>query len=71
MTVNKTTGAILRELRGKKSQCEIAAEIGITKSSWAMYERDERIPRDEIKVKIAQYFHKPIQAIFYSQLEHL
>ena len=70
MAVNKTTGSILRELRGEKSQGEIATELGITKSSWAMYERDERIPRDEIKIKIAQYFNKPIQAIFYPQIEH-
>lgn len=45
-------GEKLRELRGKKSQSEIADEIGVTKSSWAMYERNERVPRDEVKIRI-------------------
>ena len=42
-------GKILRDLRGEKTQEEIAKAVGITKSSWAMYERGERIPRDEVK----------------------
>ncbi len=63
-------GLKLKELRGKRSQEEIANEIGITKSSWAMYERNERVPRDEIKVKIANYFGKTVQEIFFGNVEH-
>ena len=37
-------GEILRNLRGEKSQEQIAREIGLTKSAWAMYERGERVP---------------------------
>ena len=59
-------GLILRELRGDRSQSEIAAAVGITKSSWAMYERGERNPRDEIKKKIAAHFGKTVQEIFYT-----
>lgn len=70
MSVNKTTGKILRELRGVKTQEEIAEALGITKSSWAMYERDERVPRDEVKIRIADYFNRPIQEIFYPRIEH-
>ncbi len=55
----------LKALRGDKSQDQIAAEIGITKSSWAMYERGQRIPRDEIKIKIAQYFKRSVEDIFF------
>ncbi len=64
-------GSKLRELRGNRSQEEIANEIGITKSSWAMYERNERVPRDEVKVKIATYFGKTVQEIFFGSVEHL
>lgn len=60
----KTEGAA-RE----KSQEEIASDIGITKSSWAMYERNERVPRDEVKVKIARFFNKSVQEIFFGS-EH-
>ena len=70
MNQKKTVGMILRGLRGEKTQEEISKELGITKSSWAMYERDERIPRDEIKVRIANYFDKTVQEIFYTPIEH-
>ena len=63
-------GKILRELRGDKTQEEIAQAVGITKSSWAMYEREERIPRDEVKIQIAKYFGKSVQDIFFRQIEH-
>lgn len=63
-------GEKLKELRGNRSQDEIAREIGITKSSWAMYERNERVPRDEVKIRIADYFHKSVQEIFFGSNEH-
>lgn len=63
-------GLKLKELRGERSQEEMAKEIGITKSSWAMYERNERIPRDEVKVKIANFFGKTVQEIFFGNTEH-
>lgn len=43
MIQKETTGMILRKLRGDRTQEEIAAILGITKSSWAMYERDESV----------------------------
>lgn len=59
-------GKTLRKLRGDRTQEEIARDIGITKSSWAMYEREERVPRDEVKIQIAKYFKLPVQDIFFS-----
>ena len=61
---------MLRKLRGKRSQSQIADALGITKSSWAMYERGERIPRDEVKVKISQFFGVSVQEIFFGNTEH-
>ena len=55
----------LKDLRGSKSQEQIAKEIGITKSSWAMYERGERMPRDEVKIQIARFFGKTVEDIFF------
>ena len=57
---------LLRELRGDRTQEEIARAIGITKSSWAMYERGERTPRDETKMRIAKFFGRSIEEIFFS-----
>ena len=62
MSVNQK----LRELRGNQTLMEGAAGIGITKSSWAMYERGERVPRDEVKKRIAAYFGKTVQEIFFA-----
>lgn len=66
----QNTGAILRELRGEKTQEQIAREIGITKSAWAMYEKGKRTPRDEAKIKIAAFFQLPVQEIFFAGNEH-
>ncbi len=64
-------GEKLRELRGAKSQESVARAVGITKSAWAMYERNERVPRDEVKVRIADHFHRTVQEIFFEPREHI
>ncbi|MCH5195907.1 MAG: helix-turn-helix transcriptional regulator [Oscillospiraceae bacterium] len=64
-------GEKLRELRGNLSQKELANRLGITKSSLAMYERNERIPRDEVKVRIAKYFGLTVQEIFFGNSEYI
>lgn len=60
-------GAKLRELRGEKTQEQVARAIGITKSAYAMYERDERVPRDEVKKKIANFYHTTVGILFFAQ----
>ena len=65
-----STGAKLKELRGDKTQQEVANDIGITKSALAMYERDERVPRDEVKVRIANYYGVSLMFLFFNQSEH-
>lgn len=62
-----SVGAKLKELRGSRTQQEVANEVGISKSALAMYERDERIPRDEIKIRLANFYGKSVQFIFYSE----
>ena len=55
----------LVELRGKRSQGEVAKELGISASTLSMYENGERIPRDPIKIRIADFYKTPIQDIFF------
>lgn len=59
-------GKRLIELRGKKTQEEVAKELGISLSAVGMYERGERIPRDEVKIAIAKYYDTTVQSIFYT-----
>lgn len=63
-------GVILRGLRGSKSLQSVANDLQISKSALAMYEQNRRIPRDEVKIKISQYYHVPVEEIFYAQKEH-
>lgn len=57
----------LKRLRGNKTQEEVAKAVGITISSISMYENGERVPRDEIKRKLADYYGKTVQYIFFKQ----
>lgn len=56
---------ILLDLRGKKSREEVSSAVGISTSALAMYENAMRIPRDETKIKIAEYYGKSVQEIFF------
>lgn len=42
----------LINLRGERTQLEVAKALGISQSTYAMYETGRRIPTDEIKIKI-------------------
>ena len=63
---NKAIGARLRELRGDRSQQEIANAIGVEVMTISNYERGERVPNDENKIKLASYFGKTVQEIFFT-----
>lgn len=63
----KAIGEKLVELRGSKTQEEVANAIGVSVSALSMYERGERIPRDNIKIRISSYYKKPIHKIFFAQ----
>lgn len=55
----------LVSLRGDQKQEVVAAAVGISRSALAMYERGKRVPRDEIKVRLAKYYHTSVQAVFF------
>ena len=52
----KIMGKKLKELRGKRSVTEVAKAVNVSHSSISMYEIGERIPRDDVKIKLAKYF---------------
>lgn len=59
-------GEKLVELRADRSQDEVAEAVGISRSALSMYECGERIPRDEIKIKLAKYYKTSIESLFYA-----
>ena len=58
----------LKQMRISKgvSSDQMAKDLNISRSAINMYETGYRIPRDEIKVKIANYFNKTVDAIFFT-----
>lgn len=52
-------------LRGEKSREEVARAVGISVSALSMYENGERIPRDEIKIRLSKYYGQSVQEIFF------
>ena len=60
-----TVAEKLVQARGTKRREEVAMAVGISLSAVAMYENGERIPRDEIKIKLANYYKTTVQALFF------
>lgn len=59
-------GERLKALRGNRSQKEVADALGVTTMAISQYETGDRMPRDEIKVRLANYYKRSVTSIFYS-----
>jgi len=55
----------LVKLRGLKTQDEVADAVGITRTALSNYEQGIRVPRDEIKIRLAKYYRTSVQKIFF------
>lgn len=58
----------LVNLRLKKnvSQTQVAESLGITKAAISQYESGRRIPSDEVKIKLSNYYGVTVQNLFYT-----
>lgn len=70
MKTAKEIGQDLVRLRGAKTRTEVAEAIGISSSAMQMYENGERMPRDEIKVALANYYDTTVGALFFNEEVH-
>lgn len=57
----------LTALRGDRSRADVAKALGISLSALAMYENGDRIPRDTIKIRIAQYYGVSVEDLFFTR----
>ena len=69
--MKEAIGQKLIELRGARSREQIAAALGISVSAMQMYENNRRVPRDEIKMKLAQFYNVSVDEIFFSSQNHV
>ena len=58
-------GKRLKELRGDRNREKVAEAVGISSSSLGMYECNKRIPRDDVKKKLADFYNVSIQQLFF------
>lgn len=61
----KVIGKRLKKLRGDKTIVSVAETIGITPSALVNYETGIRVPRDEIKIKLAKYYNVSVEDLFF------
>lgn len=57
----------IKEARGSRTRKEVCEAVGISLNALMMYECGKRIPRDEIKVRLARLYGKSIEDLFYPQ----
>ena len=63
-------GRKLTALRGGQSREAVALCIGVTPYALAQYEEGLRIPRDEVKLRISQYYGLSLEKLFFDPEEH-
>lgn len=69
MELNTAFSQKLRTLRGNRTQKEIADALGLGVSTICLYENAKRIPKDDIKIKLAEYFGTTVQDLFFEDVE--
>lgn len=65
-----TVAERLVELRGSRSREQVAVAVNVSVSAISMYENGQRIPRDEIKVRLADYYGTTVQSLFFDFESH-
>lgn len=57
--------ARLKEARGETPRKEVCQAVDISTSALMMYENGKRVPRDAIKIRLARFYNKTIEELFY------
>lgn len=63
----KIVGERLKEARGSRSRSEIAERVGVSTSAIQMYEDGKRMPRDVVKVRLANVLGVSVADVFYPE----
>ncbi len=57
----------LKDLRGDRTQKEVAEALGITPMAMSYYESGERVPSDDVKAKLASYYGVSVGYLFFAE----
>lgn len=63
-----TVGEKLKNIREDKglSVDDVAQDLDLTRQAIYNYEANIRMPRDEIKIKLAKYYKRSVEEIFFN-----
>lgn len=61
----KASGDRLRQLRGDRTQAAVAKAVGVTDMAISQYEAGIRVPSDEIKLRLADFYGVGIERLFF------
>ncbi|MEF9974908.1 MAG: helix-turn-helix transcriptional regulator [Clostridia bacterium] len=64
-------GARLAALRGDKPRALVALAVGISENALCQYENDLRMPRDEVKLWLCNYYNKSLEQLFFKPNVHV
>lgn len=62
-----TIGERLRRLRGERTLEAVADALKVSSMAVSLWERGERMPGDDMKVKIAAYYGRTVMSIFFEE----
>lgn len=60
-------GEALKEARGEMQRKDVANAIGISLAALSLYESGERVPRDDVKVKMAKLYNTTVGRLFFGE----
>lgn len=65
-------GQKIKSLREEKNETveQLSSAMDVSASAITMYETGKRIPRDEIKIRIAEHFSVTVESIFFPNKQH-
>lgn len=55
----------LIQVRGKRSRAEVARDTGISERALQSYELGDRVPRDDVKIRLAEYYKRSVKYLFF------
>ena len=61
----RAIGDRLRQLRGDRTQAAVAKAVGVTDMAISQYEAGIRVPSDEIKLRLADFYGVGIERLFF------
>ena len=61
---------LLKDLRGKKSQAEIAKEFKVSQQGWHSWEIGRTVPDNATMLQMENYFNVPMEVIFFDSFNY-